>query len=70
MSSEIFEPDAIDFFDWEVLDKIREGRASKEIKLLRKAAKGDKSARKSLIKHRREDEIIKRKSQQTGYYWF
>jgi len=37
MTDEVFEPDAIDFYDWGELEKLQEKRARKYIKLYSKA---------------------------------
>lgn len=70
MKEEVFELSAIDFYDWDELDKIRERRDKKEVKLMGKAFKGDKKAIQELQKHRKQNEIMKEKSRKTGYYWY
>lgn len=70
MKEEVFELSAIDFYDWDELDKIRERRDKKEVKLMGKAFKGDKKAMQELQKHRKQNEIMKEKSRKTGYYWY
>lgn len=70
MKEEVFELSAIDFYDWDELDKIRERRDKKEVKLMGKAFKGDKKAMQELQKHRQQNEALKEKSRKTGYYWY
>lgn len=70
MEEEVFELSAIDFYDWDELDKIRERRDKKEVKLMGKAFKGDKKAMQELQKHRKQNEVLKEKSRKTGYYWY
>lgn len=70
MKEEVFELSAIDFYDWDELDKIRERRDKKEVKLMGKAFKGDKKAIQELQKHRQQNEVLKEKSRKTGYYWY
>lgn len=70
MKEEVFELSAIDFYDWDELDKIRERRDKKEVKLMGKAFKGDKKAMQELQKHRKQNEVLKEKSRKTGYYWY
>ena len=70
MKEEVFELSAIDFYDWDELDKIRERRDKKEVKLMGKAFKGDKKAMQELQKHRKQNEALKENSRKTGYYWY
>lgn len=70
MKEEVFELSAIDFYDWDELDKIRERRDKKEVKLMGKAFKGDKKAMQELQNHRKQNEVLKEKSRKTGYYWY
>jgi len=70
MKEEVFELSAIDFYDWDELDKIKERRDKKEVKLMGKAFKGDKKAMQELQKHRKQNEVLKEKSRKTGYYWY
>jgi len=70
MKEEVFELSAIDFYDWDKLDKIRERQDKKEVKLMGKAFKGDKKAMQELQKHRKQNEALKEKSRKTGYYWY
>jgi len=70
MKEEVFELSAIDFYDWDELDKIRERRDKKEVNLMGKAFKGDKKAMQELQKHRKQNEVLKEKSRKTGYYWY
>ena len=70
MKEEVFELSAIDFYDWDELDKIRERRDKKEVNLMGKAFKGDKKAMQELQKHRKQNEALKEKSRKTGYYWY
>ena len=70
MKEEVFELSAIDFYDWDELDKIKERRDKKEVKLMGKAFKGDKKAMQELQKHRKQNEALKEKSRKTGYYWY
>lgn len=70
MKEKVFELSAIDFYDWDELDKIRERRDKKEVKLMGKAFKGDKKAMQELQKHRKQNEVLKEKSRKTGYYWY
>ncbi len=69
MSKDFFCPDAIDFYDWDELERIQNKRSKKELKLMLKALKGDEKVRKTLAKHQGENEILKEKAEATGYFW-
>lgn len=69
MNDEIFEPDVIDFYDWEKLDRLQEKRAKKLLSLLSKAKDGDQKAKEALRKHKAEEKILKTKATITGYHW-
>jgi hypothetical protein len=69
MIEEIFEPDAIDFYDWDELDKLQEKSATRFFTLLSKAKDGDKKAKEALRKHKAEEKILKTKATITGYHW-
>lgn len=69
MNKDFFYIEDIDFYDWDGLEKLQEKRASKEIKLWVKAGKGDEEAKKALIKHREQTEILKERAEETGYPW-
>lgn len=66
---DIFEPDAIDFYNWDELDKLKEKRAKKFFKIWRKFKKGNDKAKAALKKHMLEDVILKKKATITGYCW-
>jgi len=78
MIDDIFELNAYDFYDHEAMEKLQESRAKKHIELFKKwykaKEKEDKQATKKAIKalnkHKAQDEILKEKSQETGYYWY
>jgi hypothetical protein len=61
--------DAIDFYDWEKLDKIQETRAKKFLKLWVKAKHGDQKAKEHLRKHQADELEFKRRANETGYFW-
>jgi hypothetical protein len=61
--------DQIDFYDHEKLEKLQESRARKWLKLFLKAKQGDPGALKAVKKHEAEDREIKRKANETGFYW-
>lgn len=69
MIEDIFEPDAIDFYDWDGLERLQEKRAKKYIKLYSKAKSGDQKAKEALRKHESEEKILKTKATITGYHW-
>lgn len=69
MKMGIFEPDAVDFYDWKSLEKLQERRAKKFIKLWAKAKEGDQKAKEELRKHQAEDRVLKARANETGYYW-
>lgn len=69
MIEDIFEPDAIDFYDWDELERLQEKRAKKYIKLYSKAKSGDQKAKEALRKHESEEKILKTKATITGYHW-
>ncbi len=69
MKAKVFDPDGVDFYDWDQLDKLQDRRAKKEMKLLLKAVKGDQKSRKALIRHAEEGAILKERAKNTGYYW-
>lgn len=69
MVEEIFESDAIDFYDWDKLDKLQEKRATRFFTLLSKAKDGDQKAKEALKKHKAEEKILKTKATITGYHW-
>lgn len=69
MNSNFFEPDYIDFYDWDALEKLQDKRAKKQMKLWLKAMKGDEKAKKALIKHEEQDAILKERAEETGYPW-
>ncbi len=69
MIEDIFEPDAIDFYDWDELERLQEKRAKKYIKLYSKAKSGDQRAKEDLRKHESEEKILKIKATITGYHW-
>lgn len=69
MITEIFELDAIDFYDWEALEKLQEKRRKKLYKIYAKILKGDPKAKASLRKYREEESILKKRADVTGYYW-
>ena len=66
---DIFEPSAIDFYDWDALEKLRDQRRRKFMKLIVKANKGDEKAKKAIRKYEAEEDILKEKATATGYYW-
>lgn len=53
MNDEIFEPDAIDFYDWNELERLQEKRDKKFLKLLSKAKDGDQK-QKNLCENTRQ----------------
>jgi hypothetical protein len=59
----------IDFYDHEKLDKLHESRARKWLKLFLKAKRGDPKATEAIKKHEAEDRELKRRSNESGYYW-
>jgi hypothetical protein len=61
--------DRIDFYDHEKLEKLQESRARKWLKLFLKAKQGDPGAVEAIKKHEAEDREIKRRANETGYYW-
>ncbi|OJU79644.1 MAG: hypothetical protein BGO10_02105 [Chlamydia sp. 32-24] len=61
--------DALDFYDWEKLDKLQERRAKKFLKLWVKAKEGDQKAKEDLKKHEVEERELKRRANETGYFW-
>lgn len=69
MIDEIFEPDAIDFYDWEELDRLQEKREKKFLSLLSKAKDGYQKAKEALHKHNSEEKILKTRATITGYHW-
>lgn len=69
MIKDIFEPDGIDFYDWDELERLQEKRAKKYIKLYSKAKSGDQKAKEALRKHESEEKILKTKATITGYHW-
>lgn len=69
MNIEIFEPDAIDFYDWKWLEKLQGQRNKKLVRLLKKAQAGDEDAKKELKEHNRQERILKERANRTGYYW-
>jgi len=69
MIEDIFEPDAVDFYDWDELERLQEKRAKKFIKLYSKAKEGDQKAKEALRKHESEEKILKTKATITGYHW-
>jgi len=70
MTDEVFEPDAIDFYDWGELEKLQEKRARKYIKLYSKAKNGDQKAKEALRKHEAEERrFLRSKATITGYHW-
>lgn len=69
MIEDIFEPDAIDFYDWDELERLQERRAKKYIKLCSKAKSGDQKDKEALRKHEAEEKILKIKATITGYHW-
>lgn len=69
MITDIFEPDAIDFYDWNELDKLQEKRAKKYIQLCMQIETGNFKAKATLKKHIAETRILKARAKATGYYW-
>lgn len=69
MNDEIFEPDAIEFYDWEKLDRLQEKMAKKLLSLLSRVKDGDQKAKEALRKHKAEEKILKTKVTITGYHW-
>jgi hypothetical protein len=69
MNKNFFYLEDIDFYDWDALEKLQEKRAKKEIKLWARLAKGDEKAKKALIKHEEQTEILKARAEATGYPW-
>ena len=69
MRTEIFELDAIDFYDWNALEKLQEKRRRNLYKIYAKILKGDPKAKVSLRKYREEEAILKKRADVTGYYW-
>jgi len=69
MNRGFFCVDAIDFYDWDELERIQDKRNKRELELMVKSMKGDKKAKTDLAKHRRESAILKEKAEATGYYW-
>jgi len=78
MNDEIFEPSAIDFYDYDAIEKLHKNRSKKYIDFVRKwhEAKGKNDERakqkafKAMQKHKKQDEVIKEKCNETGYYWY
>jgi len=66
---DIFEPSAIDFYNWDELDKLREKRAKKFCKIWKKIKSGDDKAKAALKKHMTEDKTLKKKAEIIGYCW-
>lgn len=69
MKNEIFDIDAIDFYDYDQLDRLRENRARKWLKLSVQAEKGDPKAKRAIKKHEALDRELKIRASITGYYW-
>lgn len=75
---EIFEPSAYDYYDYDAMEKLHESRNKKYMKLFKRyfnaKEKGDEAAMKKAVramsKHKAQDEKLKEKSQQSGYYWY
>lgn len=70
-----------DYFDWydhDKVSKLNEERNKKKILLIRKITaakkKGDEKditkASKAYLKHIKEDEVLKKKAEDTYYYWY
>jgi len=66
---DIFDPDSIDFYNWNELEKLHERRAKKWLKLLQKIEKGDPRANEAMKKHEEEDRILRERARRTGFYW-
>lgn len=78
MKDEDIEIDAIDFYDYDTMEKLQESRNKKYMKLFRQyydaKEKGDepaiKKAVRAMSKHKDQDEKLKEKCSQSGYYWY
>lgn len=78
MKDEDIEINAIDFYDYDTMEKLQESRNKKYIKLFRRyydaKEKGDepaiKKAVRAMSKHKDQDEKLKEKCSQSGYYWY
>ena len=78
MIDDIFEIDAIDFYDYDAMEKLQERRNKKYMNIVRKWAaakeKNDEKAKqralKALSRHKKQDEVLKERSEQSGYYWY
>lgn len=75
--NDIFEPDAYDYYDYDAMEKLQNKRDLKYIKLMQKLKKahhdkdekGVEKTTNALLKHRKQDKILKEKCRQSGYYW-
>lgn len=78
VSDDIFEPCAYDYYDYDAMEKLHESRSKKYMNLFRRyynaKEKGDEQAMKKAIKaiskHKTQDEKIKEKCRESGYYWY
>jgi len=78
MTTEIFEPNAFDFYDYDAMEKLQERHSKKYMGLLRKwyKAKENKNenakrkAYEAIQKHQEQDEILRLESRKSGYYWY
>lgn len=77
-NDDIFEPCAYDYYDYDAMEKLHESRSRKYIKLIKNwhnakeknNEEAMKKALKAISKHKEQDEKIKGKCQQSGYYWY
>lgn len=78
MTDNIFEPSAYDYYDYDAMEKLQKHRSKKYMDLFRKWYKANekkdkqaiKKAIKAMNKHKEQDEILRERSQQSGYYWY
>jgi len=78
MTDDIFEPSAYDYYDYNAMEKLQKSRSKKYMDLFRKwykanekkNVKAKQKAFEAMQKHQKQDEVLKEKSQQSGYYWY
>ncbi len=69
MKNEIPAIELIDFYDHDSLTSLHEKRSKEWLKLWLKAKDGDPKAVRALRNQEAEDEVLRARANETGFYW-